>query len=248
LFNLEALNALRFAEINTIVRYFRTGARILEIGAGTGQQAAEIARRGFAIDAIEISASNYSRSRIYPITDYDGQHIPFPDASFDIVFSSNVLEHVPNLSQLNQEISRVLKANGYCIHVMPTHSWRFWTTISSFPAVAQYLRSPPGPALPSTNVQAQARAGIWQKLRRHFGRHGERGNVVSELWLFHPSWWRRAFRRDGFDIVCDEPIGIFYTGNTVFGTSVFSVERRRWLSQILGSACHLYKVKPIRAD
>jgi SAM-dependent methyltransferase len=167
---------------------------------------------------------------------------------FDIVFSSNVLEHVPNLSQLNQEISRVLKANGYCIHVMPTHSWRFWTTISSFPAVAQYLRSPRGPALPSTNVQAQARAGIWQKLRRHFGRHGERGNVVSELWLFHPSWWRRAFRRDGFDIVCDEPIGIFYTGNTVFGTSVFSVERRRWLSQILGSACHLYKVKPIRAD
>lgn len=248
MFNLEALNTLRSAEIDTIVRHFRTGARILEIGAGTGQQAAEIARRGFAIEAIEISASNYSGSRIYPIADYDGQHIPFPDASFDIVFSSNVLEHVPNLSQLNREIRRVLKPDGYCIHVMPTHSWRFWTTISSFPAVAQYLQSPRGPALPSANVQAQVQAGIWQRLRRHFGRHGERGNVISELWLFHPSWWRRAFRGDGFEIIRDEPVGIFYTGNTVFGTTIFSIERRQRLARILGSACHLYEVKPLRVD
>jgi SAM-dependent methyltransferase len=246
LFNLEALNTLRSAEIDTIVGYFRPGVRILEIGAGTGRQAAEIAQRGFAIDAIEISASNYSGARIYPITDYDGRHIPFPDATFDIVFSSNVLEHVPDLSQLNRDIRRVLKPDGYCIHVMPTHVWRFWTTVSSLPAVAQYLGSSREPALPPAKAQTESRVGIWQRLRRHFGRHGERGNVISELWLFHPSWWRRAFRKDGFEIMRDEPVGIFYTGNTIFGTSAFSVKRRRRLARIFGSACHLYEVRPVR--
>ena len=37
----------------------------------------------------------------------------------------------------------------------------------------------------------------WYRTARHTvglclpRRHGERGNVISELWLFHPRWWRR---------------------------------------------------------
>jgi 2-polyprenyl-3-methyl-5-hydroxy-6-metoxy-1,4-benzoquinol methylase len=122
MFCLAHLDAVRAAEIELIASHLRPGARILEIGAGTGQQARELARRGFDITAIEIASSNYSAERVFPIVDYDGRVIPFADASFDIVFSSNVLEHVPDLAQMNREIRRVLRPGGICVHAMPTHA------------------------------------------------------------------------------------------------------------------------------
>src|SRR5690349_17541960 len=172
---------MRSGEIAKVIPLFKPGARILEIGAGTGQQAAEIARRGFAVQAIEVGSSNYSGVRVFPITDYDGTHIPFPDASFDIVFSSNVLEHVPHLSALNQDIARVLKPEGYCVHVMPTPSWRLWTTLTSIPAAFEYLLARGGNAAAGSGLSSSGSGGVGQQMRRHFGRHGERGNVLSEL-------------------------------------------------------------------
>ena len=122
--SLEHLDAIRAAEIARIVPFFSPGARILEIGAGTGKQALELKRRGFEVTAIEIAESGYAAHRVFPIKDYDGRTIPMPDASVDIVFSSNVLEHVPDLARMHSEARRVLAPGGYCIHVLPTHTWR----------------------------------------------------------------------------------------------------------------------------
>lgn len=245
MFNLDALQELRFAELQRIKHEFPPRARILEIGAGTGQQAFELKQDGFDVAAIDLPNSSYSSSRVFEITEYDGVTIPFGDGVFDVVFSSNVLEHVHDLSSMNAEIKRVLKSSGFCVHVMPTSAWRFWTTLTCAPALLQLAAAmrhrgagEPEPAGPAQSEGAVA------KLRRHFGRHGERGTVFSELWLFHPTWWTRLFRAAGYEIVNDEPIGIFYTGNALLGVSL-PVPARRRLSRILGSACHLYKVRPL---
>ena len=78
--SLAHLDAIRGAEIDTIAAFIPAGARVLEIGAGTGQQALELQRRGFAVTAIEIADSNYAGDRVFPIEDYDGRTIPLPDA------------------------------------------------------------------------------------------------------------------------------------------------------------------------
>ena len=131
--NLAHFNSIRTAEIEKVIGFFTPGARILEIGAGTGSQALELNRHGYEVVAIEIGNSNYAENRVFPIIDFDGKHIPLPDASIDIVYSSNVLEYVADLQQMHSEILRVLKPDGYCVHVLPTHGWRVWTTISSYP-------------------------------------------------------------------------------------------------------------------
>ena len=51
--SLAHLDAIRGAEIDKIAAFIPAGARVLEIGAGTGQQALELRRRGFAVTAIE---------------------------------------------------------------------------------------------------------------------------------------------------------------------------------------------------
>lgn len=251
-FSVEHLNTLRCAEIDKIVRHFRpAGARVLEVGAGTGQQALELRRRGFSVEAIEIPSSNYAQDRLFPIVDFDGRHIPFADHSFDIVFSSNVLEHVPDLVQMHSEIRRVLKPSGYAVHILPTHAWRFWTTLSAFPTAAQYagtIGRQLRPAWPPGLSEAKRLAGAWYRASRHVlaplaqRRHGERGNIISETWLFHPGWWRRNFAANGFDIIKDEPMGLFYTGNMTFN-SRWSIARRARLARTLGSACHIFELR-----
>jgi SAM-dependent methyltransferase len=249
MFSIEHLNVLRTAEIDAIAPDLPPRGRVLEIGAGTGQQARELASRGFDVAAIELADSAYARARVFPVIDYDGAHIPFPDRSFDAVFSSNALEHVRNLSGMHAEIRRVLKPGGIAVHVLPTHAWRFWSIATSFPSALVYL----GAALRRTLPGARDKRSLgraWYEAAREGGaavmqpRHGERGIGLMELWLFHPRWWRGNFRRNGFTVLRDRPMGLFYTGSMLFGPRL-SLARRKRLAKMLGSACHLYVIRPV---
>jgi len=252
MFSLEHLKTIRQAEIEKIASFFPSRARVLEIGAGTGEQSRRLTERGFSVEAIEIPDSNYAHERVFPIADYDGRHIPFPDASFDVVFSSNVLEHVPDLQQMHSEIHRVLRPQGSAIHVLPTHAWRFWTTLSAFPAGLQYARTLGGGLMLPLSMSRQRWSMFlrsWHHASRHLAapfcqrRHGERGNILTETWLFHPRWWRQNFERNGFTIARDEPMGLFYTGNMVLAGRLPLVKRER-IARSLGSACHIFHLVP----
>ena len=251
--SLEHLDAIRVAEIDKIAWFFPVGARVLEIGAGTGKQALELHRRGFAVTAIEIADSTYAAQRVFPIRDYDGRTLPLPDSSVDVVFSSNVLEHVPDLSRMHAEIRRVLAPGGICIHVLPTHTWRFWTTVTSYlEAIAFSVSSVPQlvPRASPTAAELRRLRQAWYRTARHAAglclprRHGERGNVTSELWLFHPRWWRRNFEENGFAVVAHGPMGLFYTGEVLLGLRL-SLAKRERLARVLGSSCHMFKLAPM---
>jgi SAM-dependent methyltransferase len=252
MFNVAFLNLLRTNEIDKVARILRPGQRILELGAGTGRQAMYLAERGFQVDAVEIPDSNYVNDRLFPITDYDGQHLPFPDDTFDVVYSSNVLEHVRDLEILYAEIRRTLRPGGTCLHILPTHAWRFWTILSAFPTGLQKavllalvpMRKAKSIVLKLLTLLAVPFIALGYLLAPFFpNRHGERGNAISELWLFHPRWWRRNFRANGFTIVRDEPMGLFYTGNFLLGSRSDFERRARWARRF-GSACHLFQLSP----
>jgi SAM-dependent methyltransferase len=252
MFCFKQLDVIREAELDRIVPFFPLGSRILEIGAGTGRQSLNLQRRGFDVTAIEIGDSAYSAHRMFPIIDYDGCTMPIRDRSIDVVFSSNVLEHVGDLSQIHAEIRRVLRPGGRCIHILPTHVWRFWTTLSGYPDALLYILLGAPQLLPrawprSKEVYRLGKA--WHQMARAVGgrwlprRHGERGNVISELWLFHPRWWRRHFLDNGFALLHEEPMGLFYTGHMLLGQRL-GLARRRRLADVLGSACHLFELAP----
>ena len=50
---------------------------------------------------------------------YDGKRIPFDDAYFDSVLSSEVFEHVFNLPEVLTEIARVVKPGGHLLITIP---------------------------------------------------------------------------------------------------------------------------------
>ncbi len=57
----------------------------------------------------------------FPVRKGDCTSLEFEDNSFDIVFSSCVLEHITDLNAAFSEMKRVLKNGGIMLHVVPTN-------------------------------------------------------------------------------------------------------------------------------
>jgi SAM-dependent methyltransferase len=90
----------------------RTVDSVLEVGCGTGAVLAQVAREGVGrrhvgVDMADPSLHLDDGARSFEMQTYDGDRLPFPDASFDLTYSSHVIEHVPNPRGLLSEIRRV---------------------------------------------------------------------------------------------------------------------------------------------
>lgn len=253
MFNVQFLHVIREFELGRIIGQFPTGARILEIGGGTGYQALRLQQAGFDVVSIDLPDSIYSDKLQFPVQPYDGRNLPFATGSFDVVFSSNVLEHVFDLGQLHSECFRVLQPGGFCLHVMPSGAWRFWTNVAHYTEMCQCVALLLPRLFPrSVNqwVGPQFRP-TWNEIVstvKHYKivpRHGEVGTAMTEIVTFSSRHWRHHFYEQGLAIDKIEPIGLFYTGHMVLGRWI-PIALRRVLSHFLGSACMIYRVRVTR--
>jgi 2-polyprenyl-3-methyl-5-hydroxy-6-metoxy-1,4-benzoquinol methylase len=232
------------------------GSKILEIGAGTGWQAKKLAEHGFSVEAIDIEKSNYLEHRIWPVLDYDGRNIPFPGHYFDVVFSSNVLEHIPHQEDFQREIKRVLKADGIAVHVLPSGSWRLWTNVTHYLFILKTLLKKILSLIPITIGSHQKdgavpkNPAVVKRVRRKAfikqaffpSRHGEVGNFISEIYWFCRFRWNKFFKHSGWKTIKYFHNNLFYTGYSVLD-SILSIRCRKLLSCVLGSSCHIYILK-----
>ena len=255
MFSAEFLNELRKEELGFISGYLNKGALILEIGGGTGIQAKTLSESGFTIKSIDIPAEGYLSNREFDVIEYDGHVIPFSDNTFDIVFSSNVWEHIPHLDEFEKEVHRVLKPGGYCVHAMPTATWRLWSNVTHYHDMLMRIGLVVPELLPKGVSLHEARRLVGRLKRildivRAYlipARHGERGNAFSEIWWFSRFFWARHFENNKFDIKEVAPMGILYTGYMALGNK-FSFPWRKKLAKPLGSSCILYVVEPNVTD
>ncbi len=103
----------------SIAKFVRPGETVLDAGCGEGVLSWYLAERGAKVTAMDISTPNLENAKSFlekrGVTDRvtlvqgDAEHLPFPDASFDWVVSSHVLEHLPDFEQGLSELRRVAK-------------------------------------------------------------------------------------------------------------------------------------------
>ena len=80
---------------------------VLDVGAGDGLVGAAIGRRlGAHVQGVDVRAQK--RAAI-DVRDYDGVHLPFEDAAFDVVVLADVLHHAKDPLSLLREGLRVAK-------------------------------------------------------------------------------------------------------------------------------------------
>jgi SAM-dependent methyltransferase len=184
----------------------------------------------------------------HPVEEYDGRTIPLPDESVDVVFSSHVLEHVSPLGPLLEESRRVMKSTGLAVHILPSSTWRVWTSIGHYPYVVKTLVfGPPADSLVDVGSGRDAirRHGpfraAYKTLIHPLVAHGSNRNALAEVAAFHERPWRAIFERNGFTVVTAPPTRIFYTGYGVLGR--LSLEQRRRIAMVLGSSSRAFVLR-----
>lgn len=100
---------------------WRSWTRYLDIGAGRGSLIAKV--KG-SIN-VEASVCDYTDTLMtlpgqkVDIANLNNEPLPYPDATFDVVTATEVIEHLEDFRRVVREIHRVLKPGGVCILSTP---------------------------------------------------------------------------------------------------------------------------------
>lgn len=98
------------------------GQKILDFGCGTGQMTAKLAKTN-RLHGVDIAPSLLQEASacglLTQVVDIDRELLPFPDGTFDMVYSFDVLEHVFSVPAALRELSRVLKPKGVLLMTTP---------------------------------------------------------------------------------------------------------------------------------
>jgi SAM-dependent methyltransferase len=102
------------------------GDRALDLGCGDGTFTAELVRAGADAVGVDVAGAAIRRATArHPSLDFrlapiDGP-LPFEDASLDVVWSSEVIEHVADTARWLSEVRRVLAPSGRLLLTTPSH-------------------------------------------------------------------------------------------------------------------------------
>jgi len=104
----------------------KKGLKILDAGCGNGEFSEFIKNMGFDVVGIDISVSAVEKAKTRnPGIDFRVQSVedllPFNDGEFDVIWSTEVLEHVFDVHSCLCQFNRILKPDGQLILTVPYH-------------------------------------------------------------------------------------------------------------------------------
>ncbi len=205
----------------------------LELGAGDGCQSSYLAKHAKRLICSEYNADRLMRRKaegVYNlICDAEQSDQLFHDQSFDLIYSSNMLEHVPHPQKVLNACASILKDDGVCIHIVPSVFWKFCHIFLYMPvwAVAhlETLSRPGGykgliwelkrfvkaciRPIPNKNANGRENNNpkTQTKPRPHIFNffipqpHGVSTTNTKELFDFRVSRWKKMFESSGLELV-----------------------------------------------
>jgi trans-aconitate methyltransferase len=101
----------------------RPGESILDLGCGDGQLTERVAARGVAVRGVDSSSAMIAAARARGIAadEASAEKLPYPDATFDAVFSNAALHWIGDQDAMLAEVHRVLRPDGRFVAEMGGH-------------------------------------------------------------------------------------------------------------------------------
>jgi SAM-dependent methyltransferase len=227
-----------------------SGDKILDLGCGFGRHAFEAARRGanvvaldagrdevegvaatFAamVEAGELTAPGLRTAAVQG----DALHLPFPDAAFDRVICSEVLEHIPDDIGAMRELARVLRPGGTMAITVP----RFGPEIINWALSDAYHNVPGGHIRIYRRSVLRARlTSVGLEVTGHHYAHG----------LHSPYWWLKCL----VGTTNDKNFFVRHYHRLLVWDIMKAPRATRYMEQVLapliGKSIIVYLVKPER--
>ena len=175
----------------------QAGERLLDIGCGFGRHTYEGIKRGASVVSCDLGTSELEGVRAivaamaggdeipdgvaFMAVNGDATALPFPDASFERVIASEVVEHIPNDARAFGELARVLKPGGMLAVTVP--AWLAericWALSDDYPA----------PRAPGGHVRIYSRRSLRDRLRHSQLVPTDAHHAHA---LHSPYWWLRC--------------------------------------------------------
>jgi SAM-dependent methyltransferase len=188
--------------------------QIFEFGAGAASQASVMRKLGSVFSSDVYIDPRLRSTTTAPFLLCDVARCPFSEATFDLIFSNHVIEHLDRPAESLRELQRIGKPECVYALAVPTSVWlvlsipcqyrdkalnlwmRFTRHISSDSHTSGPLTSAPeDPASPS---------GLLRKFLPHG--HGVYPLFGESLMRFRARAWRAMFRAHGFRVIADVPV------------------------------------------
>jgi SAM-dependent methyltransferase len=177
----------------------QSGERVLDLGCGDGQLTSQLTATGAAVSGVDASLAMVEAARARGISADHAQaeQLPYPDATFDAVFSNAALHWVRGQDAMLSEVHRVLKAGGRFVAEMGGHGNIAAIRVAFIAILARYGHSEaedgvnyyPAPAAYRRRLE---RHGFTVERMEHF----PRPTPLAEGGL---AGWLRTFRRGVLD-------------------------------------------------
>lgn len=172
------------------------GSTVLDVGGGPGYFADAFSDTWYI--GLEPSVSEMSAAGLtgYGAVRGDGTALPFRDSSFDVVYSSNVAEHIPDWQAMGEEMLRVTKPSGltvlsYTVWLGPFggHETGFWQHYLGGDFARRHYEKkhghPPKNVWGTSLFAVSARDGLaWARSLETSGR----AQLVAAFPRYHPRW------------------------------------------------------------
>ncbi|HEY2980477.1 MAG TPA: class I SAM-dependent methyltransferase, partial [Anaerolineales bacterium] len=107
----------------------RLEGRVLENGCGVGLYVEKLAGLGSRIVGLEFDLERAAQAKVraLEIVNAAGESLPFPESTFDLILSHEVIEHVRDDGQAVREMVRTLKSGGRMVIFCPNRGYPFET-------------------------------------------------------------------------------------------------------------------------
>jgi 2-polyprenyl-3-methyl-5-hydroxy-6-metoxy-1,4-benzoquinol methylase len=200
--------------------------KILEIGAGDGYMSKALSEAGFNVTSIDPAPRKPLR---YDVRKMDAYDLKFDRSSYDIILSSNVLEHILDLPKAFSEMKRVLKNGGIMIHAVPTVHCNMATMllqpIAYFRNIFLLLSGRLKVKVNKNRTKLsqflicsyKVAANILNPLRFIVAKgHGASKNRFWALYIWRRAHWRRIFCENGLEVGSIERVAYLYSMHKMF--------------------------------
>jgi ubiquinone/menaquinone biosynthesis C-methylase UbiE len=173
--------------------------RILDLGCGDGQLTERIAATGAIVTGVDASSAmaEAARSRGIRVDHAQAEKLPYPDATFDAVFSNAALHWVRGQDAMLSEVHRILRPDGRFVAEMGGHGNIAAIRVAFMAVLARYGHSD---AEDGVNYYPTAAA-----YRRRLENHGFAVERIEHFARPTPlgeggmAGWLRTFRRGVLD-------------------------------------------------
>ena len=193
--------------------------KCLELGAGNGFQSELIINYCNYLVSTDINADRLkkvNRNDIeYKICDAEKINNFFDKDSFDLVFSSNMFEHLPNPSICLNGIKEILKKDGLVVLIMPSTFWKLSHMILYYPvAIINIIKRKYRKLFLNKDKVAKSNLNLNNNVKFKIKKrnfllelirwplpHGVSKSHFEEFKKFKKSTWIDIFESNGFQVI-----------------------------------------------